>query len=244
MFQLFLKNFGNFIAVDKIRCRFTFPLLFLFVLFSSCGIYFIFKCVPQDEVQGIFSKIMYLHVPAAWACSIIYLIMTILSLLFLLYKNPFFALTSYSLSISGTFFNIICIITGMIWGKQTWGVYWAWDARLTSVVILLLLYVFYIAVINSDNHSTSSLRIASISNLIGAINLPIIKFSVELWNGVHQPASIIRNGGISIAAIMFYPLLIFFFAFACFTIAITILELHNLLLQKKIRHLEMKRIIC
>jgi heme exporter protein C len=169
--------------------------------------------------------------------------MTVLSLLFLIYKNQFFTLLAYSFSLSGALFNIACIVTGMIWGKETWGVYWAWDARLTSVAILLLFYIFYIAVFNSDGQSNSSMRIASITNLIGAINLPIIKFSVELWNSVHQPASIIRASGVSISPSMFYPLLIFFAAFAFFTASLTILNLHNTLLRKKINHLVIKKII-
>ena len=204
----------------------------------------VFSLVPDDEIQGFSAKIMYVHVPSAWACTLIYLLMTILSLTFLIYKNSFCVLLAYSLAIPGTFFNIICILTGMIWGKQTWGTYWVWDARLTSVAILLLLYTFYIVIFNSENKSNSSFRIASITNLIGAINLPIIKFSVELWKGVHQPASIIRAGGVSISPMMFYPLLIFFLSFACFTSVIVIINLHNLLLERKISRLELQEIIC
>ena len=242
MLQTFLKTVGNFSTINKIREKFVMPLIIIFGILSAIGIIVVFKYVPSDYLQGDSAKIMYLHVPAAWACSLIYLIMTILSVLFLVYKNQFLALLAYSLSISGALFNITCIITGMIWGKQTWGVYWAWDARLASVAILLLFYIFYIAVFNSNNQSNFSMRVASITNLIGAINLPIIKFSVELWNSVHQPASIIRSNGISISFSMFYPLLIFFLAFALFTTSLTILNLHNALLRKKIEHLIVKDI--
>ena len=242
MLQTFLKTVGNFSTINKIREKLVTPLIILFGILSIIGVTIVFNYVPSDYLQGDSAKIMYLHVPAAWACSVIYLIMTILSVLFLIYKNQFLALLAYSLSISGALFNITCIITGMIWGKQTWGVYWAWDARLTSVAVLLLFYIFYIAVFNSDNQSNSNIRVASITNLIGAINLPIIKFSVELWNSVHQPASIIRSSGISISFSMFYPLLLFFLAFAFFTASLTILNLHNSLLRKKIEHVVMKNI--
>ena len=240
----FLKTIGNFSTIDFIRNKFLNLLIFLFLLSFVIGSAITFFITPNDYLQGLSAKIMYIHVPSAWACSLIYILMTLLSLCFLVYKNKFCAIISYSLSISGAFFTLIAIITGMIWGKNTWGVYWAWDARLTSVLILLFFYIFHIAVFNSNNEEESKMRIISIINLIGAINIPIIKFSVEIWNSLHQPPSIIRKSGIAIDFSMFYPLLIFFISFAFFTTAITILKTHSILLERKINHLAIKDKIC
>ncbi len=239
----FFKIVGNFSTIEKIRYAAFKPLLLLFTILFFAGFFIVFKFTPKDYLQGESAKIMYLHVPAAWACSIIYLIMTILSLLFLIYKNQFFALLAYAFAKTGLLFNMICITTGMIWAKLTWGIYWAWDARLTSVLVLMLFYIFYIFIFKSDEKSYNSMRIASITNIIGAINLPIIKFSVQLLNSVHQPASIIRKNGVAIDFTMFYPLLIFFGAFIFFTAATTIINLHSLMLEKKINRLVMNKII-
>jgi heme exporter protein C len=244
MFFTFIKTIGNFSTVDFIRKKFLNLLIFLFISSFLIGSTVIFFVTPNDYLQGLSAKIMYIHVPSAWTCSLIYILMTLLSLCFLIYKNKFSAILAYSLSISGAFFNIMAVITGMIWGKNTWGVYWAWDARLTSVLILLFFYIFHIAVFNSKNDEESKMKIISITNLIGAINIPIIKFSVEIWNSLHQPASIVRRSGIAIDFSMFYPLLIFFSSFAFFTIAITIIQTHSILLEKKINHLVTKSEIC
>lgn len=236
----FIKNFGNFSTLDFLRNRVLNVFVVLFIITFLFGSFVVFFVTPSDELQGLSSKIMYIHVPSAWACSLIYLIMTLLSLCFLIYRNRFCAILAYSLALSGFFFNLMAVLTGMIWGKNTWGVYWAWDARLTSVLILLLFYIFHIVVFNSKGDEENNMKIASIINLIGAINIPIIKFSVEVWNSLHQPASIIRRGGIAIDFSMFYPLLIFFASFACFVFVITVLKTHSILLEKKINHLVTK----
>ncbi len=244
MLFAFIQNLGNFSTVDFIKNKFLNSLILLFILSFLAGTTIVFFVTPSDYLQGLSAKIMYIHVPSAWACSLIYILMTILSLCFLIYKNKFCAILAYALSISGAFFTFLAVVTGMIWGKNTWGVYWAWDARLTSVVILLFFYIFHIAVFNSQNNEESKIKIISIINLIGAINIPIIKFSVEVWNSLHQPASIIRKNGIAIDFSMFYPLLIFFISFAFFTTALTILHSHSILLDKKINHLVTKDKIC
>jgi heme exporter protein C len=240
----FIKTIGKFSTIDFIRNKFINFSIFFFIFSFLAGFLIIFFITPEDYLQGLSAKIMYIHVPSAWACSLIYLLMTILSLCFLIYRNKFCAILAYSLSISGAFFTLLAVITGMIWGKNTWGVYWAWDARLTSVLILLFFYIFHIGVFNSKNEEESKMKIISMINIIGAINIPVIKFSVEVWNSLHQPASIIRKSGISIDFSMFYPLLIFFLSFAFFTFIVTILKAHSILLEKKIHHLVKKDNIC
>lgn len=204
----------------------------------SIGSLLIFTNTPDDYVQGISAKIMYIHVPSAWLALLIYFFMVLASIGYLVYGNSFFSLLTYSLSLTGLLFNFLCIATGMIWAKLTWGVWWVWDVRLISVAILLLFYIFYIAIYNSNNKNYE--KISAAINIIGAINLPIIKFSVELWNNVHQSASILRAGGVSIHHTMLYQLIIMFTAFVIFSIITVSIKLHSCLIEKKINHLALR----
>jgi len=188
---------------------------------------------PADYQQSNSVKIMYIHVPSAWLALMIYSAMAILSLFSFIYKSPLFSLSSISLAPLGATFAFITLVTGSIWGKPMWGTWWVWDARLTSMLVLFFLYIAYIALYTAyDSHITGS-KIAAGLAIIGFINIPIIKFSVEIWNSLHQPASIIRSGGIAIDPAMLKPLLVSFLTLIIFSLAVFLQRLNVFLLKNK-----------
>ena len=197
---------------------------------------------PEDYQQGVTVRIMYIHVPAAWMATMIYGTMALLSSFYLIFKHELAALMARELGAIGAVFTIITLATGMIWGKPMWGAYWVWDARLTSVLILLFLYAGFLAVAGSGSGQEKAKVAASWLCIVGAINLPIIKFSVEWWNTLHQPASILRAGGPSIDGSMLTPLLVLLAAATCLTVTLLFLRVEAALLEQKIRRLQIMRI--
>lgn len=181
---------------------------------------------PIDYRQGELVRIMYIHVPAAWLALSIYVIMALLNTFSVVYKNNLANIMSYAAAPIGAVSTIICLITGSIWGYSAWGTWWVWDARLTSMLILLFLYLGYMII--WDNNEIA-LRSAAILNIFGAINIPIIKFSVDIWNTLHQPASIIRSGGMAISSSMLIPLLLMFCAYTGLFLILWILRTHTIL---------------
>ncbi|MFT6077244.1 MAG: heme exporter protein C [Myxococcota bacterium] len=190
---------------------------------------------PMDYQQFDAVRIMYIHVPSAWLALIIYSIMAISNISGFIWKNPFSYLIAKSIAPIGAIFTLITLITGSIWGKPIWGTWWVWDARLTSVMILFFLYLGYIILVNAFDDIAKGEKIAAIISIVGIINIPIIKFSVEFWNSLHQPASIMRSGGISIAPEMLKPLLLMFAAFICYFIFFALIRIKNQINLNKIR---------
>lgn len=189
---------------------------------------------PIDYQQGNAVKIMYIHVPAAWMALIIYSLMAIFNLSGFIYKNPFFYLISVAIAPIGAIFTLVTLITGSIWGKPIWGSWWVWDARLTSVLILFFLYLGYIILTNSFDDYEKGQKIAAIISIIGFINIPFIKFSVEYFNSLHQKASILRSGGISIDKSMLIPLLIMFGCYFCYFVFFSIIAVKTAVIDKKL----------
>lgn len=186
---------------------------------------------PNDYQQSNAVKIMYIHVPSAWLALLIYTAIAILSSLSFVYKSPIFTLSSISLAPIGATFALITLITGSIWGKPIWGTWWVWDARLTSMLILFFLYVAYIALYTAyDSYITGS-KIAAGLAIIGFINIPIVKFSVDIWYSLHQPASIIRSKGIAIDKAMVAPLFISFLTLIIYSLIVFLTRL-NLFIEK------------
>lgn len=171
------------------------------------GFYQALVTSPPDYQQGQAVRIMYVHVPSAWMATMVYAGMALLSIGYLIWRHPLADVMARELAPLGAVFTLITLITGSLWGKPMWGAYWVWDARLTSVAILLFLYIGYILVANTAELSERGRVGLAWLAIVGAINLPIIKFSVEWWNTLHQPASILRAGGPSIDNSMLYPLL-------------------------------------
>lgn len=190
---------------------------------------------PHDYQQGNAVKIMYVHVPAAWMAMIIYSTMAIFNLSAFIWKNPFFYLIAKSIALIGAAFTLVTLVTGSIWGKPIWGTWWVFDARLTSVLILFFLYLGYLILLSSFDDISKGEKIAAIISIVGFINIPIIKFSVEYWNSLHQPASILRFEGIAIDPLMLKPLMLMFGVYFSFFIFISLINIKSEILIKKNR---------
>jgi len=178
-------------------------------------------------------KIMYIHVPSAWLSMGIYTLIAIANLLFLIRKIPTASIIAKASAPLGLIFTLIVLISGIFWGRPMWGVWWVWDARLTSMLVLLFIYLGLILIYRMENGENKYSKIAAVYSILGLINIPIIKFSVDWWNTLHQPASVLRFDGPTIHTSMLYPLLIVFLGFI-------FLFLYYLLLSIKIELLENK----
>lgn len=205
----------------------------LFYLTLVFAIYFINNS-PIDYQQGNAVKIMYIHVPSAWLSLLIYSSIAILSIFSFIYQNPLFTTCSIALAPIGACFALITLVTGSIWGKPMWGTWWVFDARLTSTLVLFLLYLGYISLYMAYDSLIMGSKIAAILAIIGFINVPIVKFSVDIWNSLHQPASILRKEGIAIDPSMLKPLLITFLALIFYSLHLFTTRLNTLLLKRKI----------
>ena len=221
-FKNFEKNF-RFFAPFSLSCFLIFLTLAIPAILNS----------PLDYQQGNAVKIMYIHVPAAWMALLIYTLMAIFNISGFIWKNPFFYLIAKSIAIIGCVFTFITLSTGSIWGKPIWGTWWVWDARLTSVLILFFLYLGYIILLDSFDDISKGEKIAAIISIIGFINIPIIKFSVEYWNSLHQPASIMRSKGVAIDPTMLKPLLLMFGVYFSYFVFLSLLRVKTEILLKK-----------
>ena len=181
--------------------------LMLFIIVLSIGLTEALVLSPEDYKQSHSVRIMYVHVPAAWISLGIFSVITFLSVIGYIFKIRNFFLISKSLAPSGLVFNVVALVTGSIWGKPTWGTWWAWDARITSMLILVLFYVMYLVVWRIYENNDKAFKITSIITILGIINVPIIKYSVDWWNTLHQPASINILSKSSIHISMLFPLL-------------------------------------
>jgi len=184
-------------------------------LLLAAGLYLGLVASPADYQQGDTVRIMYVHVPAAWMALFCYTSMTIASAAGFVWKHPLADVAAKSTAPIGAVFTGLALLTGSLWGKPMWGAWWAWDARLTSVLVLLFLYFGYMAVWTAIDEKTRAARIAAIVCLVGFVNVPIIKFSVDWWNSLHQPASVIRADGPTIDSSMLTPLLLMGAAYMC-----------------------------
>jgi heme exporter protein C len=211
----------------------------LAVVLSALGLYLALFAAPPDYQQGEAYRIMFVHVPAAWMALMVYAMMAVASVIGLVWKHPLAEVAARAAAPIGAAFTAIALLTGSLWGKPMWGTFWVWDARLTSVLILLFLYLGYIALHDAFDDPSRGARAASILCLVGSVNLPIIKFSVDWWNTLHQPASILRVGGPAIDSSMLVPLLVMFGAFLCYFVVVHILRTRAELTERKIRNLRL-----
>ena len=217
----------------------TIPVLsWLAAFLIAVGIYYGLFNSPADYQQKESVRIMYVHVPAAWMAQMCYASMAIASIVGFVWKHPLADVAAKSTAPIGAVFTVLALFTGALWGKPTWGTYWAWDARLTSVLLLLFLYLGYIAIWEAIEDKTRAARIAAIVAIVGSVNVPIIKFSVDWWNSLHQPASIIKAGGSSIHSSMLTPLLIMIAAYMVIYGALVLQSMRNELVVRRIARLE------
>jgi heme exporter protein C len=204
-------------------------------VFLGVGVYLALFVVPPEQQQGDAVRIMFVHVPAAWIGMGAYALMAICSVWALVNRHPLADLAAREAAPLGALFTALALITGSLWGKPMWGTYWVWDARLTSFLLLFFLYVGYIAFWNVTEDETRAARGAAILAIVGAVNLPIIKFSVDWWNTLHQGESIFRSGGPVIAGIFLWPLFIMVAGYTALFTALWIVRIRTAILRRIIR---------
>ncbi len=233
MFKYFEPN-----KIFSVTSKATKYVFLLFIIVLSIGLTEALILSPEDYKQSHSVRIMYVHVPSAWISLGIFSVITILSIIGYIFKTRNFFLISKSLAPSGLVFNIVALVTGSIWGKPTWGTWWAWDARITSMLILVLFYFMYLIAWRIYENNDKVFRITTIITIFGIVNVPIIKYSVDWWNTLHQPASINILSKSSIHISMLFPLLTMTAAFALFSLLIFLMKYNTELIKIKNKGLD------
>ena len=233
MFKMFEPN-KIFLVTSKI----TKYILFLFIIVLSIGLVEALFLSPEDYIQSHSVRIMYVHVPSAWTSLGIFSLIASLSVISFIFKNKNFSIIAKSLAPSGFVFNIVALVTGSIWGKPTWGTWWAWDARITSMLILLLFYAMYILAWRIFDEKEKVIKITSIIAILGAINVPSVKFSVDWWSTLHQVSSVNILSENTIHPSMLLPLLIMTAAFSLFSLLIFLMKYNTELIKIKNKGLD------
>ena len=208
------------------------PLIIITAITIIVGLVLVYFS-PLDYQQGLTVKIMYIHVPSAWLALLTYAIMAFYSIIALAFKIPFGFIINKAIAPVGAIFTLLCLISGSLWGKPMWGTWWVWDARLTSVAILLVIYLIIIFIHKSFENRDVREKTVAIFVLIGSINLPIVKFSVDWWNTLHQPASVSKLSSPSIDISMLQPLIVMTIAFSLVGLIIAILRIKAEILIRK-----------
>ena len=196
---------------------------------------------PDDYQQGATVKIMFLHVPSAWLAMFGWTAMSIAALGTLVWRHPLADVAAKATAPVGAALTLLCLVSGSLWGRPMWGTYWVWDARLTSVLVLFIMYLGVIALYATADEPSRGARAAAILILVGAINIPIIKFSVDWWNTLHQPASVIRMGGSAIDASILRPLLVMALAFTLLFVTLQIAAMRNEILRRRVRAMRIRK---
>lgn len=202
---------------------------------------YIFYYSPDDYQQGAFVKIMYVHVPCAWLALMIYGVIGVFNIGYLIWRNQLLELVAVQAALPGFIFSVLTLVTGMLWGKPIWGTWWVWDARLTSMFILACLYLAYISLNAKLRYSIVTSNGPAILSIVGLVNLPIIKWSVNLWTTLHQPASIFRYDGPSVHHTMLLPLIGMFIATLSLAVFIIIIRAQTEINRRKILRAEYNR---
>jgi heme exporter protein C len=203
------------------------------------GLYGAFAA-PPDYQQGESVRIMFVHVPAAWMAMASYTALAIASAVGFIYKHPLADVSAKSMALPGAIFTALALITGSLWGKPTWGAYWVWDARLTSVLILFFLYVGYIALWEAIEDPARAARAAAILAMVGAVNVPVIHYSVEWWSTLHQGASVLRKDGPSIHFSMLWPLLAMALAYTALFAGIVLIRIRSEIMERRLRSMRLR----
>ncbi len=234
-------NLSNPLRFQKLADKILPYALLLAILNFLLGLYFAFFQSPPDYLQGETVRIMYVHVPCAWLSLMIYGIMAVCSFISIVFKHTLADIISRSCAPIGACFTLATLITGSIWGKPTWGTWWVWDARLTSELILFFIYIGHILISNAYEDKIKGDRNAAILALLGIVNLPVIKWSVDWWNTLHQPASISKFSSPSIDIAMMTPLIFMSIAFLSFFTSLILLRIKGEILIRKIDIIKFSR---
>jgi heme exporter protein C len=212
----------------------------LSAVMMAFALYLAFFVAPADYQQGETVRIMFVHVPSAWLGMFCYILMALSALGTLVWKHPLADVSAKAAAPLGAIFTFLALFTGALWGKPMWGTWWVWDARLTSVLILFLMYLGLIALWNAMEEPSKAARAAAILILVGTINIPIIRFSVDWWNTLHQPASVIRMDGPAIHPTILWPLLMCALAFTLLFLTLHMMAMRNEILRRRLRALQMR----
>lgn len=210
----------------------------LTVLLFAAGLYYGLVLAPQDYQQGETVRIMFVHVPAAWMAMACYSVMAIASAVGIVWRHPLADVAAKTAAPIGACFTFLALVTGSLWGKPMWGTWWVWDARLTSVFVLFLLYLGYIAIWQAIEEPARAARLAAIVALVGFVNVPIIKFSVDWWNSLHQPASVLRTDGPAIHSSILTPLLIMAVAYTMLFLTLHLIAMRTEIMRRRIHNME------
>jgi heme exporter protein C len=205
------------------------------VVVFAIGLYLVWFVAPDDYQMGAVVKIMFIHVPNAWLAMGVWAVMCIASIGTLVWRHPLADVAAKAAAPLGAAFTFLALLTGSLWGRPMWGTYWVWDARLTSVLVLFLMYLGVMALWRTVDDPSRAARAAAILTLVGAINLPIIKFSVDWWNTLHQPASLLRMGGPAIHPSILTPLLVMALAFLLLFLTLHLAAMRNEILRRRVR---------
>jgi len=212
----------------------------LTALVFAIGLYLAYGA-PGDYQQGATAKIMFIHVPSAWLAMAGWTLMSIAALGTLVWRHPLADVAAKAAAPIGAAFTFLCLVTGSLWGRPMWGTYWVWDARLTSVLVLFLMYLGVIALWRTIEDPTRAARVVAVLTLVGAINIPIIKFSVDWWNTLHQPASVLRLGGSTIHPSILVPLIVMLIAFTLLFLTLHLAAMRNEIMRRRVRTMMMMR---
>jgi heme exporter protein C len=208
----------------------------------AIGLYGALVASPPDYQQGETVRIMFVHVPAAWLALLIYSIMALASAVAVIFRHPLADVAAKTAAPIGAIFCFLSLATGSLWGKPMWGAWWVWDARLTSMFVLMLLYIGYMAIWAAIDEPHRAAMVARIVALVGFINVPIVKFSVDWWNSLHQPASVFRMGGPTIDTSMLWPLLVMGLAYTFLFLALHLVSIRAEIAARKIRQIQIAEI--
>jgi len=230
-----LANPSRFLAVSGRALPWLSAATVLVFAIGVVQIYF----APDDYQQGATVKIMFIHVPAAWLGIFGWLLMSAAALGTLVWRHPLADVAGKAAAPIGSAFTLMCLVTGSLWGRPMWGTYWVWDARLTSVLVLFLMYLGVIALWRTIEDPTQAARAAAVLTLVGAINVPIIKFSVDWWNTLHQPASVLRLGGSTIHPAILVPLIVMAIAFTLLFLTLHLAAMRNEIMRRRVRGMMM-----
>ena len=228
-------NPNNILMIINRLRKFVFA---LFIIVLLIGLFEALVLSPEDYKQSDSVRIMYVHVPSAWISLGIFSLISILSFGILIFKNKNFSLITKSLAPSGFLFNVIALVTGSIWGRPTWGTWWAWDARITSMLLLAIFYLMFILSWRITDDTDKAIKASSVIAIIGLINVPIVKFSVDWWSTLHQPASVNLLKDTTIHSSMLVPLVIMTAAFALFSLLIFLMKYNTELIKIKNKGLD------
>jgi heme exporter protein C len=226
-------NPGRFLRIADAVLPWTWGLCVLALAIGLAGV----ATAPVDYQQGATVRIMYVHVPSAWLAMFIYTSIAVASAVALVWRHPLADLAARAASPVGAAFTVLCLVTGSLWGKPMWGTWWVWDARLTSVLVLFFLYLGHMAIANAFDDAGRGRRAAAILALVGFVNVPIIKFSVDWWNTLHQTASVSRIGTPAIHGSMLWPLLTMALGFTLFFVAILLVRMKSEVMGQRLRNL-------